>query len=322
MVLPHEITALLRVDGGFCYPDWNAIAGIIERQIPEQDWKSAWEAASRAWVGALGRCLAGRYRVHESANFLILSAAPDRIAQDVVDSCERALQQILANLEGVASDEGFGKHVMLMFADVDAYYDYITHFHPDGEHPMSGGVCLSGDGYVHFAFSAPEHTSYRSVLVHELTHGCLAHRPLPTWLNEALAIRMEQLICGSGHFEIDPDLCDRHFNFWNQEKIQEFWTGQTWRMPGDPFELSYTLAVILWRKLQVDLPASRDQLLEFAARADYRDAGESACRDVLGVSLGTVMAGFLGDGNWAPDPRSWPPFPEPGSPADRAATPG
>jgi hypothetical protein len=261
--------------------------------------------ASLQWANQLCHDLAGDYQVHESPNFLVITEAPDHIARDACSSYESALKQILGSLAGVASDAGFGKQLVLMFARLDEYYRYITYFYPEGEHPMSGGVCLNGEGYLHFVFPTPDYSSYRTVLVHELTHGCLAHLPLPTWLNEALAMRMEEVVCGSTDFALDGELYDRHVAHWNADSIQGFWTGESWSIPGDSFELSYSLAQVLWRKIEVDVGASNDQIRRFIATSQAGDGGEGACQSIFGRSLGDLVAGFLGEREWKPNPGTW-----------------
>lgn len=142
---------------GFCRPDWKAISAYIEDNLPESERKSAWESASMQWVDRLGRQLHGKYRIWETPNFLILTEASERISRDVCNSCEATLKHILTSLPGIASDEGFGKHVVLMIASLKNYYLYISYFYSEGEHPMSGGVCLDGDGYTHFAFPTTDY---------------------------------------------------------------------------------------------------------------------------------------------------------------------
>ncbi|RYD40997.1 MAG: hypothetical protein EOP85_13365 [Verrucomicrobiaceae bacterium] len=300
-----DVTPFLHEKHGFCHPDWQAIGLLIEEQVPETEWHAAWEAASREWVTRLRDTLGGDYQLHETPNFLILSAAPLRIIRDACASFEKALQEILSNLEGVALDEGYGKHVVLMFESLDEYYAYLDYFYPEGDHPMSSGVCLSGEGYVHFAFPTVDYSSYRTVLVHELTHACLGDLPIPLWLNEALAMRMEQVICGTPTFHLDKEIYDKHLDYWDGETIQQFWSGHSWSLPGDSNELSYNLAQILWRKIETDLSAPRDAILEFAATAHYGDAGEAAFQEVFELGLEELMTDFLGEGPWEPDPTRW-----------------
>lgn len=286
---------------GFCHPDWDAITALIEAQVPESGWNAAWGVAARQWVERIRDGLGGGYQLHETTNFLILTEAPKRVVKDVCKFAERSLGEILRHLAGAASDEGYGKHVVLMFASLDDYYGYIGYFYPEGEHPMSGGVCLRGGGYEHFAFPTVDYSSYRTVLVHELTHVCIGCLPLPPWLDEALAMRMEEAICGTPVFTLDQEVYDRHMAYWNVRTIQQFWTGESWSLPGDSFELSYNLAQVIWRKIESDLGAPRDAVMEFVRHADFKDGGEAAFAAVFGLSLGDLVMDFLGEGSWAPD---------------------
>jgi hypothetical protein len=288
---------------GVCRPDWEAISRVVE-SLSQADWSLAWAGVARQWVNNLSREAGEAYRVFETDNFLIMTSAPDRIAQDACKSYESALKQIVSSLQPAAATPSF-KQVVLMFADLDQYYGYIAQFYPEGEHPMSGGVCLTESGYVHFAFPTLDYSSYRTVLVHELTHGCLAHLPIPVWLNEGLAMQMEQAICGTQVFTMDADKLERHFAHWNAMSIQDFWTGESWNIPGDSFELSYNLAQVIWRKLQTDFASSREQVIGFVASASAEDAGEAAFQSLFNRSLEQVVAGFLGKGDWKPKPANW-----------------
>ncbi|MBK1828876.1 hypothetical protein [Haloferula rosea] len=292
----------LVVEQGFAYPDWDGIARHIESTLPESGWGAAWEKVAHQWLEHLRQHLGEAYQVHETSNFLILTSAPGHIAEDAKQSAEASLSQILRHLDGSASDLGYGKHVVLMFAESGDYYQYVAHFHPDGDVPMSGGLCIQS-GYTHYAFPTYDHNGYRTVLAHELTHACLSHLPIPAWLNEALAMRMETAVTGDSIFYLDREIFERHLHHWNEETIQQFWSGAAWQIPGDSFELSYNLAEILWRKIEVDLNASKDQVTSFINAATYEDGGESAFRATFALGLEELAADFLGDGPWAPRPE-------------------
>lgn len=300
MALP-DISAHLHTKDRFCHPDWEAISTKIEENVPEAEWNSAWQEAATLWVTAIRNNLGGKYRVYETTNFLILSMASQRVMQDAGKFYEKALKEILAFLPGAASDEGFGKQVALMFESEDDYYEYIMYYYPDGEHPMSGGVCLGGEGYLHYAFPTPDYSYYRTVLVHELTHGCLNHLPLPAWLNEALAMRMEEVICGSAIFELDREIYIRHEEHWDSDSIQQFWSGESWQIPGLSFELAYSLAQVLWRKIELDFGARLEEVMAFVRTASYQDGGAAAFQSVFGFELGELVTDFLGEGNWQPE---------------------
>lgn len=119
-------------------------------------------------------------------------------------------------------------------------------------------------------------------------------------------MRMEQVICGSDIFNLDREIYGNHAAHWNAETIQQFWTGESWKIPGDSFELSYNLAQILWRKIEVDLAAPRPEILQFILAAHFEDGGEAACQAVFDLSLGDLVMDFLGEGAWTPTPNEWP----------------
>lgn len=305
MSFPLDISQDLIEANGFCYPDWSKICPRVETAVPRSEWQPAWEKIARQWMDELARRMSSGYKVHETKNFLILSNAPDRITSDASRFNESALGLIRDHLKGaIPPIEGYGKYVVLMFSQDEEYFHYISHFYSDGEHPATGGICLEGNGYMHFAFQLTDFHSYRSVLVHELTHGCLASLPLPTWVNEAMAMRMENAICESQSFAIDAELYDRHLEYWNEETIQQFWSGESWSIVGDSFELSYSLAKVLWLKLERDIAPSKPALIEFVRTSHFQDAGNTASLELFNLDLGDLVASFLGEGDWSPKPTS------------------
>lgn len=302
-----DLTGCLLIHDGFCYPEWDMIEARINT-MPDTDHEKAWLEAVRAWLECNRSQLGESYQVYETLNFFLLSGGPAEVGHKVCRTLEYSLKLILASLKGVASNEGFGKQVVIMLGDLDNYYQYISYFYPDGEHAMSGGVCLNNDGFVHFAFPAIDELSFRTILVHELTHSCLAHLPIPSWINESLAMRMENMICGTDVFYFDGEIRDRHRAFWNSQTIQHFWSGISWNIPGDSHELSYNLAYLLWQKLEFQLKIPHETLLDFILQSDCQDAGEGACRNVLSTSLADLIGPYLGKGDWRPKPDEWPNF--------------
>jgi len=301
-----DISDHLYEKDGFCHPDWKAIGKQIEASLSKSDWNAAWAYASKEWIDRICAKLGEQYQYYETKNFLILSGAPKRLNKDACKFYEEALSLILKYLPGVASDEGYGKHIVMMFADQKSYYAYISYFYPDGEHSMTSGIFLSGEGYGHFAFPTMDYSSYRPVLVHELTHGCLRHLPIPLWLNEAIAMRMEDVICQSCAINLDRELHKKHEKHWNPVTIQQFWSGESWDIVGDSFELSYSLAQIIWQKIEVNLQAPQQSILEYISTASFKDSGESASKSIFDLSLGELVEDFLGEGDWAPQASSWP----------------
>ena len=116
----------------------------------------------------------------------------------------------------------------------------------------------------------------------------------------------EEVICGSDNFLLDKAVYDEHVSHWNSESIQGFWSGDSWSHPDLGFSLSYNLAHILWRKIESDLSASRDQIVRFVRDADWQDGGEASFQTVFDLSLGALVEDFLGEGDWSPKPHLWP----------------
>jgi hypothetical protein len=304
---PPSLARHLHLREGCCYPDWAAIWNEIEECAPEAERPVLWKAVVLAWVAQVQTHLGEKYVTWETDRFLYVSDAGVEVVQDADTTCTTAIERIEASLVGLPVDpvHGMSKRVVLLFADIDAYCRYIAYFHAEGESPMSSGICLDRGGYPHIAIPATDVSTDQLALAHELTHLWVSHLPLPLWLNEALAMRMEQIVCGQQPLHLDRDILDRHSNHWNEETIQEFWTGASWQIPGESHELSYALAQLLWLKIETVLAPPRPKLVEFIAQATLDDAGESAFQSAFDASLGDLVASILGEGPWSPAPDAW-----------------
>jgi len=167
---------------------------------------------------------------------------------------------------------------------------------------LGGEFALHGGGYPHFVF--PHYDQFHDlerVMSHELTHALVSHLPLPLWLNEGIAVTMEEAIAGGMHARRTVELLDQHPDFWNEETMQEFWSGASFSRPDEGNGLSYGLAHLLTANLAHDF----DRFRGFALAAHAADAGESAAREHLGISLGHMVGALLGEGDWEPQPERW-----------------
>lgn len=88
---------------------------------------------------------------------------------------------------------------------------------------------------------------------------------------------------------------DRHRDFWNRETLDPFRTGESWSIPGDSFELSYSLAENLWKKIETSLEALPEEIQELIIKSSYEDGGEAALREVFGIELDDLLRSFLGE---------------------------
>ncbi len=190
--------------------------------------------------------------------------------------------------------------MILLFAEEDDYYQYVSFFYREGTHPTSAG-CLLSNGYVHIALSLGGGRTIRRTLAHELTHNSLVHLRLPTWLGEGLALSFERTaVLVQDSLLDEPELRDQHLAFWNSENIQKFWSGVSFWEAGDSVKLSYSLAEILIHLLF----SYKGDFGNFVKEARRDDAGQTAALNFIGVDLGQLASTFLGDGNWRPNRKA------------------
>jgi hypothetical protein len=276
-------------------PDWNKVALEIGDNLNYRELNIAWAEACDNWLSAMATEFGNDYKVIDSSNFAIMSNENERYNSLFSAFLERTLKRILATLKGIASDEGFGKHVAIIFKNSEQYYEYVGLFYPDtGDFGLSSGMYIN-DGYGHFVFPSQELDYAEPTAVHELTHACLDHLPIPLWLNEGIAVLMEEKLAGKD-FYIDQQVVAQHHEYWTTETIQEFWSGESFHAIDEGQELSYHLAHLLTRNIFHNFSSYAD----FINAANFEDAGEDASKKYLGISLSYLVGTFLGDGDWTP----------------------
>jgi len=304
VAVPNREEWFAEVDG-LPRPDWEAVGKWIESNIAKDAQTDAWDQAALLWLDRLRNRLRADYQIAESQNFLLLSASSARDATTAIRFLETMMARILKRLQGVAQDDPT-KNIVVALSTMDEYDAYTAYFYEENDEcRRSGGVFISS-GYPHFVVWSPKLlTEAQPVLVHELTHNCLMHLPLPMWLNEGLTCAVEQTLMHSRRPLVDREVFEKHQAFWNTDTIQEFWKGTAFFRPDDGSTLSYNLAQVLVHKLQQDLALPGEKIREFILDANWDDAGEAAIRKHLEVSLSDLVASFIGPGDWTPKPETW-----------------
>ncbi|MBB5015674.1 hypothetical protein [Rehaibacterium terrae] len=285
----------------FPRPDWSATDAALPAGLPDGDLHRVYGALARQWVDGLRDALGGGYRVHGGGDWLLLSHECDRYVELLLQTLRRDRRRIARALDGLADDDGYGPHVLLLIEDLDDYYAYVAHFYPrhGGAYAQSAGMFVD-DGYGHLIVPHRALEDVEAVTAHELTHAMLRDLRLPLWLDEGIASNMEQAITGRSLYPPEPELIGRLIEYWRREGLEPFWSGASFARPDQGSELSYALASHVVAFLGGDYPRFR----EFARAADPADAGNAAAREVYGEDLGALMRRFLGDGDWTPRPAT------------------
>ena len=314
---PDALEGFFSFEDGFHRANWPKIFDWIDAHVSPIDAEAACSEAALMWVTKLREDLGGNYFILQSKRTIFLSAQPLERARSLLNYANRIADTLERQLGRVAWGGARCRDVILMFSDEDDYYQYVVFHCPDGEQPTSGGVCIHS-GYTHIAIPWKNHVeSAANTIVHELSHDCVAHLPIPLWLNEGLAVTfqksiapLEHSITTSDHTKLSSafmdwrpplmwdELAERHFAFWTEENIQTFWAGTSFFIPGESNELSYSLAEVFVKLLTERCTVDAFQTLLLSAQSG--DAGQTAMLDILDTDLGDLAATFLGEGNWRP----------------------
>lgn len=267
--------------------------------------QTANDLAKRAWLLHLRDAIGPHCQLYALPQTYILSGQEPSVALAAaryVETTRKRIDKVLQNLAAFPTDES---SVLLVMDDEDSYYHYVSIYYPEeGEFAFSGGMFLSGP-CPHFVVKAHDLRQIEPVIAHELTHSALAHLGLPTWIDEGIAVNTEQRLTGVPAQSHTPhQLRDMHRQFWNEARIQTFWSGDSFFQPGDSNLLSYDLARMLVDYLARDW----DSFSRFVAQARRMDGGESALNAVFAASLGDYVCALLEkpeSAAWQPDAARW-----------------
>ncbi len=270
-------------------PDWEKIHQSLPVSLTEQELQTEWERIARAWLTDLADTLDDNYTLHETENFIVLSCEPLRYLDLFTRFLESKLKAMLRTLPGIASDQGYGKHVVIIFNEVTAYDDYTDLFNKQNQEMTPSSGMYINEGYGHFVFSTQHMDTAEAIACHELTHACVSHLSLPMWLDEGIAVVMEDVLGVAAVNYMDHSYLVRHQRFWNETNSQDFWSGKSFTTFGPAQELSYSLAYMLVRSISADYAVFRD----FVLHASYEDGGAQAAQLYLGVSLVDLLEALL-----------------------------
>lgn len=304
-----ERFSISHIDGGFEVreglprPNWHVIFDWAQTVGDSVDPHEFWTEIAAHWLSQLANTLKNDYAIWESQEFLVLCSRGKAESERLIRYCETARKKILGLLGEMACDEGYGKHVVLLFHDAESFYDYIADAYPEeGEFGGSSGMFIH-DYYGHIVVLAGINSGTESTIAHELTHCLLRHLALPLWLNEGVTQLAEQEVAGGVRLGMTKELAKKHQLWWNCDTIQDFWNGAAFSAPDDRQELSYSLAETLASRLMHQFP---DSFVEFVKTASDSDAGESALWSTCRKSLSQCISECFGNQDRSPRPERWP----------------
>lgn len=309
---PFPFSSHITIDNQFPYVDWAAVEAWIAELPSNETQGRAWSMCERAWLLHFRTALGSSYQLAEAGDAMLISSLEPNVARATLEFMNLTLQRIVHALNGVATVPESGSDILIVFDDYDDYYKYISHYYPEqGEFAGSSGMYLHS-GCSHFVTVKSDLQVIEPVIVHEMTHGCVAHLPLPAWLNEGIAVNMELRLGHAGSPLYTPrEMHQKHLKFWGQPEIQEFWSGKSFLRSDEGSMLSYDLARIIVEQMAKDWEAFRN----FVLAADRADGGSTAASEHLGVGLGECVCAILEieeSSGWEPDPNLWDSDPEKG----------
>lgn len=305
-----SISSHLTKSNGFPFLDWVAVHNWIDSTIEREVQGEAWTSCEYAWLEHLHAALGPSYSLMEEGDAVLLSTLEPNVARATLGFVVKTTRKIVRLLDGVAKIPEWGKDILVVFDDEDAYYRYVSYYYLEaGEFARSSGMYINA-GCGHFVTVKADLCAIEPVIVHELTHGCVSHLPIPVWLNEGLAVNAEHRVSPPGPSAFTPrQLHERHLRFWGDAEIQEFWSGKSFLRNDDGNMLSYDLARIMVAQLSENWVSFR----LFVLASNCVDAGAAAALEHLGVNLGAVAGTLLESKSnlaWAPNPDVWHKAPE------------
>ena len=274
---------------GFPLPVWGAVGDWMEG-LPEERRMEGWAACEHGWLLHFRDALGPAFHLAKSETAMVLSSLDPRETQYALAFMERTFKRIMHVLKGVAEAPPWDHDLLVVFDDQDAYYRYASRYYDrGGEFATSSGMHIS-HGRSHFITTRADLTAVEPVIAHEMTHGCLAHLPLPLWLNEGLAVNTERRLAGRvPDLHTPAEMLAKLRGFFGERELQEFWSGQSFQRTDDGNLLSYELARIFVEHLATDW----SRFARFVNAAHHRDAGAAAAREHLGLDLDAMAAALL-----------------------------
>ncbi len=262
--------------------------------------RSAANLGHQAWLLFLRDAMGAQVNLFESEQALILSSLEPHVVKAADRYVTKGRQRISHFLRDLAQFSDLTKSILIIFDSPEQYYQYVGIYYPDeGEFALSSGMFINA-GCPHFVALRADLAAIEPTITHELTHSALSYLKLPRWIDEGIAVNVEQAVAGSRTSSLTAqELRAMHLQFWNAQTIQAFWSGESFFRSDDGSLLSYELARMLVKSISSDFEA----FSQFVRAASREDGGAGAAQTHLSLDLGQCVASFLESElapHWAP----------------------
>ena len=280
--------------GGSFYPDpdW----GAVRRLVAKDGGAGSWDAAIEAWAGALRRSCGPFYQQVGGGRTVLVTPYALEVAAPLHERVERHAERILKELPGLGTPPEQGPLVIVHFPGALPYREFVKASYPaPGITAPAEGVCVDR-GVLHVAVYGEAVEWVESVIVHQLVHAYLRHLHLPGWLDEGLAMALEERLLAPG--ATPRAIALSALGGLPAPELELFWKGSPFVKGHAAGASDSELALALARHV---LEASYEKLSAFAiAAVRAPDSGRAAARERIGVNLDAVANRLNDRTSWIP----------------------
>lgn len=255
--------------------------------------KTGWISDVNKWLAALSDELGSNYKTTDSKNFILLSSEPDNIKRSILEFAEKSLGNILTTLNDVAKIPKNNKFIIIVFDRKDIYLDYAVSYYDCDRSLISAAGHYLHVRPIQFIFPQQDLDRTEVAFALDLTRLCIHHLKLPDWLDEGLAYFVGCHIQQITSLVPDGRMQKIHSEFWNEDNIQEYWSGDLFYKDEQSAEYSRELSQIMVSMIFRNY--KYDAVRKFILGVQYDDAGEQSSIKHLGVSLGEFVESFVAE---------------------------
>lgn len=239
---------------GLTHPNWELIDYWFSDSVPEAELDAVWTAIADHWLQRLITELGNGYDLYSLDDYRLVGNEGEATANHFLRFAQRSVRKTLSLLPQIASDDGPGTQVTLLFSDQDAYYRYTDRYYADMDKDAFGGsagMCVRS-GFTHIVINRCERWERERTIAHEYAHALLSHLAPPRWVEEGLVQLVETAVMDEPLAGLTVDMIHEHIDFWDDDTLAEFWTGESFHRPDEGQHLSYQLALWMANELMRD----------------------------------------------------------------------